>query len=158
MSDYFLSKAEILALALAKTDASAILNGSAEEWASPRVFDCENCGELGADGIRQAVCDEVCLYVCEVSPFLAASVPLENCLTGNSIMRTDQDSPEGLAGLLELFADLNQSVNAWCILIWSQHESLCRSQVALQVLRNEVVMLPARTREDANRESYDECD
>jgi len=46
MSDYTLSKAEILALAIAQTDAGAILSGSTD-W-----------------GVRQAVRDEVCLYVC----------------------------------------------------------------------------------------------
>jgi hypothetical protein len=63
MSDYTLSNAEIMALALAKTDAGAILTG-AKDWIAPRIFDCENCGEIGADGVRQAERDEVCLYVC----------------------------------------------------------------------------------------------
>ena len=63
MSDYTLSRAEILALALAKTDAGVILGG-AGDWIEPRKFDCPNCGEIGADGVRQAVRDEVCLYVC----------------------------------------------------------------------------------------------
>jgi hypothetical protein len=63
MSDYILSKAEILALALAQTDAGAILTGS-KAWIEPRIFDCENCGEIGTDSMRQAVRDEVCLYVC----------------------------------------------------------------------------------------------
>jgi hypothetical protein len=30
----------------------------------PRKFDCPNCGDIGADGVRQAERDEVCLYVC----------------------------------------------------------------------------------------------
>jgi hypothetical protein len=63
MSDYTLSKAEILALALATTDAGAIMGGSTD-WIEPRKFDCPNCGEIGADDVRQAVRDEVCLYVC----------------------------------------------------------------------------------------------
>ncbi len=63
MSDCTLSKAEILALALTNTDAGAILSGSTD-WTKPRLFDCENCGEVAADGVRQAVRDEVCLYVC----------------------------------------------------------------------------------------------
>jgi hypothetical protein len=63
MSDYTLSKAEILALALTTTDAGAILGGSTD-WIEPRKFDCPNCGEIGADGVRQAERDEVCLYVC----------------------------------------------------------------------------------------------
>jgi hypothetical protein len=63
MSDYTLSKAEILALALATTDAGAILGGSTD-WIEPHKFDCPNCGEIGADGVRQAERDEVCLYVC----------------------------------------------------------------------------------------------
>jgi hypothetical protein len=63
MSDYALSKAEILLLALAHTDAGVILSGSTD-WIEPRKFDCENCGEIGADGVRQAVRNEVCLYVC----------------------------------------------------------------------------------------------
>jgi hypothetical protein len=63
MSDYTLTKAEVQTLALAKTDAGVILGGSAD-WIEPRKFDCENCGEIGADGIRQAERDEVCLYVC----------------------------------------------------------------------------------------------
>jgi hypothetical protein len=64
MSDYFLTKAEVLALALAHTDAGVILHGSAKEWVTPRIFDCENCGEIGADGVLQAVRDETCLKVC----------------------------------------------------------------------------------------------
>jgi hypothetical protein len=64
MSDYTLSNAEVLALALKHTDAGVILHESAKEWVTPRIFDCENCGEIGADGVRQAVRDEVCLYVC----------------------------------------------------------------------------------------------
>jgi len=64
MADYILSKAEILALALAQTDAGAILSGSTA-WIEPRIFDCENCGEIGADSVRQAMRDEVCLYVCQ---------------------------------------------------------------------------------------------
>jgi predicted RNA-binding Zn-ribbon protein involved in translation (DUF1610 family) len=71
MADYILTEAEILALALAKTDAGAILSGSAQ-WTEPRQFDCPNCGEIGVDGVRQAVRDEVCLYVCrqcgEITP------------------------------------------------------------------------------------------
>ena len=63
MSDYILSKPEILALALAKTDAGAILRGSAD-WIEARKFDCPNCGEIGAEGVRKAERDEVCLYVC----------------------------------------------------------------------------------------------
>jgi predicted RNA-binding Zn-ribbon protein involved in translation (DUF1610 family) len=63
MPDYTLSKAEILALALATTDAGVILSGSAD-WTSERKFDCPNCGEIGADDVRQAERDEVCLYVC----------------------------------------------------------------------------------------------
>jgi hypothetical protein len=63
MSDYTLSKPEILALALAMTDAGATLSGPAD-WTSERKFDCPNCGEIGADGVRQAERDEVCLYVC----------------------------------------------------------------------------------------------
>jgi predicted RNA-binding Zn-ribbon protein involved in translation (DUF1610 family) len=63
MSDYTLSKAEILALALAHTDANVILSESTD-WIEPRKFDCPNCGELSADGVRQAKRDEVCLYVC----------------------------------------------------------------------------------------------
>jgi hypothetical protein len=63
MSDYTLSKAEILALALAKTDAGAIMGGAAD-WIEPRKFDCPNCGEIGAEGVRQAKRDEVCLEIC----------------------------------------------------------------------------------------------
>jgi hypothetical protein len=63
VGDYIMGEAEILTLALAKTDAGVILNGSAD-WIEPRKFDCPNCGELGADGVRQAERDEVCLYVC----------------------------------------------------------------------------------------------
>lgn len=37
MSDYTLSKAEILALALAKTDAGSMLNGSTA-WIEPRML------------------------------------------------------------------------------------------------------------------------
>jgi len=43
---------EILSLALTKTDAGVILSGSAD-WIEPRKFDCENCGALGADGVRR---------------------------------------------------------------------------------------------------------
>jgi hypothetical protein len=53
MRDCTLSKAEILALALAQTDAGIILSGSTD-WIEPRKFDCPNCGEIGADGVRQA--------------------------------------------------------------------------------------------------------
>ncbi len=70
MTDYILSKAEVLALALAHTDAGAILSGSAE-WTSPRTFDCPNCGELTGDGVRQAERDEVCLYVCRMCDAIA---------------------------------------------------------------------------------------
>ncbi|MCI0666079.1 MAG: hypothetical protein L0220_33920 [Acidobacteria bacterium] len=63
MSDYNMGKAEILLLALAKTDAGVILSG-ATDWIEPRKFDCPNCGEIGGDGVRQAERDEVCLYVC----------------------------------------------------------------------------------------------
>jgi hypothetical protein len=63
MPDYTLSKPEILALALATTDAGAILGG-ATDWIELRKFDCPNCGEIGAEGVRQAERDEVCLYVC----------------------------------------------------------------------------------------------
>jgi hypothetical protein len=63
MSDYTLSKPEILALALATTDAGAVL-GWSTDWIEPRMFDCPNCGEIGAAGVRQAERDEVCLYVC----------------------------------------------------------------------------------------------
>jgi hypothetical protein len=63
MSDYTLSKPEILALALAMTDAGPILSGSTA-WIEPRKFDGPNCGEIGAEGVRQAERDEVCLYVC----------------------------------------------------------------------------------------------
>ena len=63
MSDYTLSKPEILALALATTDAGTILGGSTD-CIEPCKFDCPNCGEIGADGVRQAERDEVCLYVC----------------------------------------------------------------------------------------------
>ena len=45
MSDYTLSEAEILALALAQTDAGVILSGSTD-WIEPRKFDCPNCGEI----------------------------------------------------------------------------------------------------------------
>jgi hypothetical protein len=58
-----LSKAEILALAHAKTDAGAILGG-AKDWVEPRKFDCPNCGEIGAKDVRQAERDEVCLEIC----------------------------------------------------------------------------------------------
>jgi hypothetical protein len=54
---------EVFTLALAKTDAGGILSGSAD-WTSEHTFDCENCGALGADAVRQAERDEVCLYVC----------------------------------------------------------------------------------------------
>jgi len=63
MSDHTLTEAKVLTLALAKTDAGAILSGSAD-WIRPRKFGCENCGEIGADSVRQAVRDEVCLEVC----------------------------------------------------------------------------------------------
>jgi hypothetical protein len=53
MLDYTLNKAEILALALATTDAGAILGGSTD-WSQPRKFDCPNCGEIGTEGVRQA--------------------------------------------------------------------------------------------------------
>ncbi len=64
MSDYIMDEIEIRSLALALTDAGQVLGGSAKEWATPRIFDCENCGELSADGVHQAERDEVCLYVC----------------------------------------------------------------------------------------------
>lgn len=63
MSDYILSKPEILELALAITDAGDILSGPAD-WIEPRKFDCPNCGEIGAEGVREAKRDEVCLYAC----------------------------------------------------------------------------------------------
>jgi hypothetical protein len=63
MGNYIMGKVEVLTLALAKSDAGVILGGSAD-WIEPRKFDCENCGEISADSVRQAVRDEVCLYVC----------------------------------------------------------------------------------------------
>jgi hypothetical protein len=63
MSDYTLSKAEILLLALAHNDACVIVCGSTD-WVEPRIFDCENCGEISPDGVRQAERNEICLYVC----------------------------------------------------------------------------------------------
>jgi hypothetical protein len=64
MSDYIMGEIEIRALALALTDAGQVLNRPAKEWASPRIFDCENCGELSAGDVRQATRDETCLEVC----------------------------------------------------------------------------------------------
>jgi predicted RNA-binding Zn-ribbon protein involved in translation (DUF1610 family) len=63
MPGYTIGKVEILLLALAKTDAGAVISG-ATDWIETRIFDCPNCGEISADGVRQAVRDEVCLYVC----------------------------------------------------------------------------------------------
>jgi hypothetical protein len=45
MSDYTLSKAEILALARAKTDAGAILGGAAD-WIEPHKFDRKEILEM----------------------------------------------------------------------------------------------------------------
>jgi hypothetical protein len=64
MSDYIMGEIEIRSLALALSDAGQVLGGSAKEWATPRIFDCENCGDLGAGGVHQVERDEVCLYVC----------------------------------------------------------------------------------------------
>lgn len=58
-----MSEVEILTLAIAKTDAGVILSRSTD-WIEPRKFDCENCGEILTDGVRQAVRDEGCLYAC----------------------------------------------------------------------------------------------
>lgn len=63
MADYILTDVELMALALAKTDAGVMLSGSAD-WMSQRIFDCPNCGELDGGQVRQAERDEVCLYVC----------------------------------------------------------------------------------------------
>ena len=76
MPDYTIGTLEILALALAKTDASIILKNSAD-WIESRKFNCPNCGEIGADSARQAERDKCCLIVCrhcdaivsEQSPF-----------------------------------------------------------------------------------------
>ncbi len=57
MSDYTSGKVEILLLALAHTDAGVIL-GRSTNWVEPRMFDCESCGEIGADGVRQAERDQ----------------------------------------------------------------------------------------------------
>ena len=63
MGDYVMGKVEILALALKHTDAGVVLSGSAD-WCEPRKFDCPNCGEIGADGVRQVTRDDCCVEVC----------------------------------------------------------------------------------------------